>query len=100
MINMELAQLEDNAEAASRLLTAMANPKRLMVLCNLVGEELTVSALMERVGMAQSPLSQHLSKLRDLDLVAARRDGQQVFYSLKSDDVRRLITTLYDIYCG
>lgn len=99
MINMEIADLENNAEEAARLLTAMANTKRLMILCNLLREELTVGQLMDRVGLAQSPLSQHLSKLRALELVVARREGQQVYYALSSDAVRAVIATLYTIYC-
>lgn len=96
---MEIAELEKNAEEAANLLTAMANTKRLMILCNLLEQDLTVGALAERVQLAQSPLSQHLSKLRALGLVKARREGQLVYYSLASDAVRQVITTLYGIYC-
>jgi len=52
------------------------------------------------VSLAQSPLSQHLSKLRGMKLVAARRDGQQVLYRLASDEVVRVLTTLHGIYCA
>ena len=59
-----------------------------------------MSDLAARVHLAQSPLSQHLSKLRALRLVAARRDGQQIFYRLASDNVARVLTTLHGIYCS
>ena len=49
--------------------------------------------------LAQSSLSQQLSKLRAWGLVRARRDGQQVHYSLASDAVREVLVTLYQIYC-
>lgn len=100
MIKMELARMEENADRASQLLTAMANPKRLLILCNLLDQELNVGDLAERVDLAQSPLSQHLSKLRAWGLVKTRRDGQQVNYSLASDEVRQVLTTLYNIYCA
>jgi len=100
MIKMEIEKLEARADEASRLLDAMANAKRLLILCNLVEGELNVTELSARVGLAQSPLSQHLSKLRAWDLVSARRDGQQVRYSLASEAVRRVLETLYDIYCA
>jgi DNA-binding transcriptional ArsR family regulator len=100
MINMDLSRMEQNADQASQLLTAMANPKRLLILCNLLDQELNVSQLAERVNLAQSPLSQHLSKLRAWGFVKTRRDGQQVNYSLQSDDVRQVLTTLYGIYCA
>tara|TARA_R110002020_G_scaffold6295_28_gene26437 strand:+ start:558 stop:863 length:306 start_codon:yes stop_codon:yes gene_type:complete len=100
MIKMELAKMEENADRASQLLTAMANPKRLLILCNLLDAELNVGQLSERVELGQSPLSQHLSKLRAWGLVRTRRDGQQVNYSLASDEVRQVLMTLYNIYCA
>lgn len=100
MINMDLEKMERNAERASQLLTAMANPKRLLILCNLLGREMSVSDLAELVALGQSPLSQHLSKLRAWGLVTTRRDGQQIYYTLASEEVRRVLATLYDIYCA
>ena len=100
MIKMELERMEENADKASQLLTAMANPKRLLILCNLLDDELNVGQLSERVALGQSPLSQHLSKLRAWGLVRTRREGQQINYSLASDEVRQVLTTLYMIYCA
>ncbi|RUT33193.1 transcriptional regulator [Arsenicitalea aurantiaca] len=97
---MDIAQMEANADAASRLLTAMANPKRLMILCNLLGEEVNVTELGTRVGLGQSPLSQHLSKLRAWGFVTTRRDAQQVYYSLSSPEVKQVLETLYALYCA
>lgn len=97
---MNIAELEPRADEAAELLAAMANPKRLLILCNLLDEELSVGELSERVQLAQSPLSQHLSKLRALRLVTTRRDGQMIRYRLASDSVASVLTTLYGIYCG
>jgi DNA-binding transcriptional ArsR family regulator len=96
---MNIAELEPRADEAAELLAAMANPKRLLILCNLLDEELSVGELSERVQLAQSPLSQHLSKLRALRLVATRRDGQMIRYRLASAGVASILTTLYRIYC-
>ncbi|WP_257168696.1 helix-turn-helix transcriptional regulator [Bradyrhizobium sp. SRS-191] len=92
--------LEDKAEEAARLLSAMANPKRLMVLCNLIEGERSVGELAEQVGLRQTALSQHLAMMRALDLVATRRDGQTIYYSLASDEVREVLQTLYRLYCA
>lgn len=97
---MDIARLEDKAEEATRLLEAMANPKRLLILCNLLERERNVSELEQQVGLAQSALSQHLAKLRAWGLVQGRRNGQQVHYSLASDAVRDVLATLYRIYCS
>jgi len=96
---MQITELEPRAEEAAQLLTAMANPKRLLILCNLLEQERSVSELSKIVGLEQSPLSQHLSKLRALGLVKTRRDGQTIFYRLASEPVTRVLSTLYDIYC-
>lgn len=96
---MDITELEPRADEAAELLAAMANPKRLLILCRLLAEELSVNQLSELVGLAQSPLSQHLSKLRALKLVATRRDGQMILYRLASTDVARILTTLHGIYC-
>ncbi|WP_375599765.1 ArsR/SmtB family transcription factor [Devosia sp. Naph2] len=100
MLNIEMKKMEQNADRASQLLTAMANPKRLLILCNLLDSELNVSELAERIDLGQSPLSQHLSKLRAWGLVKTRREGQQINYTLASDDVRQVLMTLYNIYCA
>jgi DNA-binding transcriptional ArsR family regulator len=97
---MQISDLEPRADEAAQLLTAMANPKRLLILCNLLEQERSVGALRQIVGLEQSPLSQHLSKLRALGLVKTRRDGQTIFYRLASEPVTRVLSTLYDIYCA
>ena len=96
---MNIAELEPRADEAAELLAAMANPKRLLILCHLLDAELSVGELSERVQLAQSPLSQHLSKLRALRLVATRRDGQMIKYRLASAGVTSILTTLHGIYC-
>jgi DNA-binding transcriptional ArsR family regulator len=95
----QLAILEGKADAAARLLSALGQTKRLMALCRLMESEMSVGALAEAVGLGNSALSQHLARLRDLGIVATRRDGQTIYYRLASDDARRLISLLYDIYC-
>jgi DNA-binding transcriptional ArsR family regulator len=77
----------------------MANPKRLLVLCTLLAGEKSVGELAEIVRLSPAALSQHLGKMRALRLVATRRDGQTIFYSLASPEVRALLETLYQIYC-
>ena len=95
----QLAVLEGKADQAARLLAALGHTKRLMALCRLVDTEMSVGALAETVGLGHSALSQHLARLRDLGIVATRRDGQTIYYRLASDDARRLIALLYEIYC-
>jgi DNA-binding transcriptional ArsR family regulator len=96
---MEIEVLEKNAEKASELLGAMANPRRLMVLCKLIDGEKSVNMLAQSVGLSQSALSQHLAKLREKGLVTTRRDAQTIWYGLASQEVRGVLSTLYGLYC-
>ena len=92
--------LQAKAEEASRLLGAMANAKRLLVLCNLLEGEKSVGELTEIVGLSQGALSQHLAKMRALDLVTTRRDAQTIYYRLSSEEVRAVLETLYRLFCA
>lgn len=96
---MDTMTLSEHSTAAAGLLSAMANPKRLMILCCLVQGEVAVGALASRVGLSQSALSQHLSKLRAQKLVKTRRDAQTIYYSSSSEPVLKILRTLEEIYC-
>ncbi|WP_372426600.1 ArsR/SmtB family transcription factor [Salinarimonas chemoclinalis] len=95
----DLSALAPKAEEVAELLSALAHSKRLMAMCRMMDEEVSVGVLAEAVGLGQSALSQHLSKLRALGLVTTRRDGQTIYYRLASPEARELIGTLYRLYC-
>lgn len=94
-----MMSLSENSAAAANLLSAMANPKRLMILCCLVKGEVAVGALATKVGLSQSALSQHLSKLRAQKLVHTRRDAQTIYYSSSAESVMKVLETLESLYC-
>lgn len=96
---MNIVKMQQNVQAATELLKTLANPGRLMVLCHIVKQKRTVNELEKLVGLGQSALSQHLSRLRHEGIVEHRRKGQSVFYALKDERARRVIEELYDIYC-
>ena len=97
---MNIAELAPRADEAAELLAAMANPKRLVVMCTLMSGERSVGELAELVGLSPAALSQHLGKMRALRLVGTRRDGQTIYYSLASSEVRAVLDTLYKVYCA
>lgn len=92
--------LEAKAEDVAEMLAAMANPKRLLVMCTLLGGEKSVGDLADIVHLTPAALSQHLGKMRALRLVSTRRDGQTIYYSLASAQVRAVLETLYRVYCA
>ena len=95
-----LKALEAKAEEVAITLSAMANPKRLLVMCTLLGGEKSVGELAEIVQLSPAALSQHLGKMRALRLVSTRRDGQTIYYSLASTEVKTMLETLYKVYCA
>lgn len=99
--DIAIADLAASAEKAAALLKALSNEHRLLILCHLISEsELTVGALVERVGLSPSALSQHLARLRDEGLVAYRRESQTLYYSVADPRAGRLLERLRDIFCA
>lgn len=96
---LDIAAFERNAFPALSLLKAMANDRRLMILCHLLHSELSVSDLIERIGLSQSALSQHLALLRRDHLVKTRKVAQTVYYSLDSGQAAQVLELLYQLYC-
>lgn len=94
-----LTDFEASAGKAASLLRALANERRLMILCQLTDGERSVSALQALIGLSQSALSQHLAKLREEGIVATRRDGQTIWYCIADPAAARVIETLAGIYC-
>ena len=97
---MSVAEMKVHAGQATRLLKALANESRLMILCNLASGEMTVGELNAHVDLSQSALSQHLALLRRDGLVTTRRQAQTIYYSLVDGPADRVINLLNDIYCG
>ena len=99
-MHTEIDRLAEQAGEAARLMKLLANERRLLVLCKLAGAgEMTVGGLANAVGLSQSALSQHLSRMRAEGLVRFRRDGQTLHYSIADPMAERLLSTLREIYC-
>ena len=96
---MNLAELQSRAQRATGLLKAMSNPVRLLVLCQLAEGEKSVGELERVVDVSQSALSQHLALLRSRGLVASRRAGQTIYYSLAGREAPALLAALYEVFC-
>ena len=99
LTEQEIDAMSDSARDAAEFLKALAHESRLQILCNLADGEKHVGELEETLDIRQSTVSQQLARLRLEGLVTFRRDGKQVFYSLASDDVRKIIKVLVDIFC-
>ena len=91
-------KLVANAGEAATFLALMGNEKRLLIMIHLLDGELSVGVIAEKVALSQSALSQHLAKLRALNLVQTRRDRQMIYYSSKSAAVHELLQMLDSVF--
>lgn len=97
---VDLATFEANATQVANVLRALANERRLMILCKLVEwGEANVGTLADAVGLSSSALSQHLAKMRDEGIVGFRRDSQTIWYRIADKRTEALLGHLQAHYC-
>lgn len=97
--NIDLVKLHSAAGEACKLLKVLSNPDRLLLLCQMTQGEFPVSELEALTGIRQPTLSQQLTVLREEQLVTARREGKQIFYSIASPAAMSVLQLLYQLYC-
>ncbi|HET8670422.1 MAG TPA: metalloregulator ArsR/SmtB family transcription factor [Candidatus Saccharimonadales bacterium] len=83
-----LFQLQEEA------LKILANQKRLEIVQLLQNKELTVTEMVDMLGMPQANISQHLSLLRQVRIVTTRRDGLRVYYRLSDERIIAVVREL------
>ncbi|RBP42886.1 ArsR family transcriptional regulator [Eoetvoesiella caeni] len=96
---IDFLKLQAAAGRACDLLKALANPHRLLLLCQMTRGEHSVSALESTTGIRQPTLSQQLAVLREEQAVHTRREGKQIFYSIASQEALAVLEVLYKLYC-
>lgn len=94
-----IQDLKSKSEEASQLLTLLANPHRLCILCTLLNGERSVTSLEEVVDLSQSALSQHLARLREGGIVSTRREAQSIYYSVADGRAARVLEALAEVFC-
>ena len=87
------------ADQAVGALKILANVERLLLLCQLSQGEMCVSDLEAQLDIRQPTLSQQLGVLRNEGVVATRRDGKKIFYSVADPNLLQILEVLYRLYC-
>jgi ArsR family transcriptional regulator len=96
---IDLDAMRRAAEKARGLLKVLANPDRLLLLCQLTRGEHCVSELESALGIQQPTLSQQLGVLREEQLVHTRREGKQIYYTIASQEAQAVMQVLYEVFC-
>jgi DNA-binding transcriptional ArsR family regulator len=98
-MKLNVAVMRQSADQAAGFLKSLGNRHRLLILCQLLEAERSVTDLSRFLEIRDSTVSQHLALLRREGLVKARRDAQTIWYSLSSDPAREILETLYRCFC-
>jgi DNA-binding transcriptional ArsR family regulator len=96
---LNLNKMQKSADLASQLMKILANPDRLLILCQLSQREMCVSQIEDELGIVQPTLSQQLVILRDKGLVSTRRDGKNIYYQINSAPAQAVLEVLYAQFC-
>jgi ArsR family transcriptional regulator len=91
----------DAAELArfkTEFFKALAHPLRIRIIDALRDGETGVNELCARLGVEQSTLSQQLAQLRGRNIVVGRKEGQNVYYSIRDAAIFRLLDVARDIF--
>jgi DNA-binding transcriptional ArsR family regulator len=97
---IELDELSEAAGAACALLKNLANPDRLLLMCELAQGERNVGQLEQALGIVQPTLSQQLAVLREARLVDTRRDGKHIYYRIASAQALAVLQVLHAQFCA
>ncbi len=92
-------RMAQNGQAAADFLKALAHEGRLMILCHLARGEKSVTELEHLLDSRQSAVSQQLARLRLEGLVAHRRDGKAIYYSLGDPKAAKMLGVIYEMFC-
>ncbi|MBV6273718.1 metalloregulator ArsR/SmtB family transcription factor [Alcaligenaceae bacterium CGII-47] len=98
-IILDMQAMRASATQACRMMKALSNPDRLLLLCQMAQGEVCVSELEALVGIGQPTLSQQLGVLRTQELVSTRRDGKNIYYQISNPQALAIMGVLYEQFC-
>ena len=92
--------MEEKAKKIAELLKLMANEHRLLILCALIQEPMSVGKIHEFTpNISTSALSQHLSQLKTAGILESDKQGMNVIYHIQDENVVGLMDFLKAHYC-
>lgn len=92
--------MREQAKNIAQLMRQLSNENRLLILCALLEQPLTVGEIAKKVNDITLPaLSQHLNKLKNGGLIQSEKQGQHITYRIKDERLRDLMELLKEKYC-
>lgn len=99
MEEKNVEEMKEKAKEVANLLKVMANENRLLILCELEKEPMSVSSLLEKLQITQSGISQHLAILKANGILDYDKKAQTVVYRIKDERIYKLMEVLKEMYC-
>ena len=96
----EVSDLEQVYTDTAKMLKAMSDSKRLMIVDMLSGGELCACVILESFHITQPTLSHDMKVLVEAGIVNDRREGKNTYYSLNKDALTKMQQTLGKIFEG
>jgi DNA-binding transcriptional ArsR family regulator len=90
---------EQQIEMVTELMKSIAHPIRMKILCFLMEGEKNVGEIEQQFGSTISNISQHLTVLRKANIIDRRKEANFMFYSLKDNNILKLMETLKNNFC-
>ena len=90
---------EQQIDVVTELLKSIAHPIRMKILCFLTEGEKNVGEIEQQFGSTISNISQHLTVLRKANIIDRRKEANFMFYSIKDNNILKLMETLKNNFC-
>lgn len=88
-------------EKYAEMFKALAHPIRLKIVCGLSKkEECNVSLMVEKLGVSQPTVSQHLNILKNAGIITGYKKGTQVCYKVTDEIAKKIVGVLEGELCG
>lgn len=89
--------LKVDMDTKVKFLHGFSHKTRIQILECIKNNEKTVTQIIEDIRSSQSSISQHLACLKGCGLIVGRQEGKYVYYSLRNQKVRELLTMFDDV---
>ncbi|NLC71044.1 MAG: winged helix-turn-helix transcriptional regulator [Desulfuromonadaceae bacterium] len=83
-----------NYDREAEMLKVLGHPIRLKIVTGLMSRTCNVKRIWECLGLPQATVSQHLALLKNKGIIEGQRDGVEVFYSVVSEKVKKIILAI------
>ena len=95
-----MEKMKVKAKEVADLLKVLANENRLLILCELSKEPMSVGGLLEKLDITQSGISQHLAILKANGILDYDKKAQTIVYSMKDERIFKVMQVLKETYCS